>query len=140
MANSQANVLLQTTLVKVGDLDLEKQSKVNVLFDTGSQFTYISSDLKKYLNLPVIRKERILTKVFGTEDTRVKAVDIGPLKITSPIKTIVIEAICMPTICSNVLNQDVKTVSSVYEHLKRIELADSSPETTKCIDVLISVD
>ena len=126
--------------MKVGDLDLEKQSKVNVLFDTGSQLTYISSDLKKYLNLPVIRKERILTKVFGTEDTRVKAVDIGPLKITSPIKTIVIEAICTPTICSNVLNQDVKTVSSVYEHLKRIELADSSPETTKCIDVLISVD
>ena len=40
----------------------------------------------------------------------------------------------------NVLNQDVKTVSSNYEHLKWIELADSSPETTKCIDVLKGVD
>ena len=62
------------------------------------------------MNLPVLRKEQILIKVFGTEDTRVKIVDIVPLKITSPIKTIVIEAICKPTICSNVLNQDVKTV------------------------------
>ena len=77
-----------------------------------------------------------MVKVFGTEDTRVKTVDIVSLKITSPIKIIVIEAISTPTICSNVLNQDVKTVSSNYEHLKRIE----SPETTKCIDVLMGVD
>ena len=110
------------------------------MFDTGSQRTYISNDLKIYLNLPVLRKERILIKIFGTENARVKTVDTLPLKITSPIKTIVIEATCTPTICSNVLNQDVKTVSSNHEHLKRIELTDSYPETTKCIDVLMGVD
>ena len=65
---------------------------------------------------------------------------IFTLEITSPIKTIVIEAICTPTICSNVLSQDVKTVYLNYKHLMRIELADSCPETTKCIDVLIGVD
>ena len=59
LANSQANVLLQTAFVKVGDLQLQKQPKVNVLFDTGGQRTYISNDLKNYLNLPVLRKERI---------------------------------------------------------------------------------
>ena len=63
-----------------------------------------------------------------------------PLKITSLIKTIVTEAICTPAICSNILNEDVKTVPSNYEDLKRMELADSSPETTKCIDVLMGVD
>ena len=57
LANNQANVLLQTAFVKVGDLHLQKQSKVNVLFDTGSQRTYISNDLKNYLNLPVLRKK-----------------------------------------------------------------------------------
>ena len=62
------------------------------------------------------------------------------MKIVNPIKIIAIEAICTPTICSNVLNQDVKTVSSNYEHLKQIELADSSLETTKCIDVLMGVN
>ena len=62
------------------------------------------------------------------------------MKIVNPIKIIAIEAICTPTICSNVLNQDVKTVSSNYKHLKRIELTGSSPGTTKCIDVLIGVD
>ena len=44
---------------------------------------HISNDLKNYLNLPVLRKERILIKVFGSEDTRVKTVDIVPLKITT---------------------------------------------------------
>ena len=81
-----------------------------------------------------------MIKVFETEDTRVKNVDIVLLKITSPMKTIVIEAICTPTIYSNVLNQDVKTVSLNYEHLKRIELADSSPETTEYVDVSMGVD
>ena len=37
LANNQANVLSQTVFVKVRDLDLQNQSKVNVLFDTGSQ-------------------------------------------------------------------------------------------------------
>ena len=71
-----------------------------------------SNDLKNYLNLPVLRKERILIKVFVTEDSRIKDVDTGPLKVTSSIKTNVIEAICTPTICSNILNEDLKTVSS----------------------------
>ena len=67
-----------------------------------------------------------MIKVFGTGDTRVKNVDIIPLKITSPINTILIKAIFMPTIYSNILNQNVKTVFSNYKHLKRLELADFS--------------
>ena len=62
--------------MKVGDLHLQNQSKVNVFFDAGSQRTCISNDLKNYLNLPVLQNERILIKVFRTEDTRVKNVDI----------------------------------------------------------------
>ena len=125
----------KTAFVKVSYLNLQKQSKVNVLLDTCSQRKYLSNDMKNYLNLPVLRKEH-----FGTEDTCVKTVDTVPLKITSPIKTIVTEAICMPAICSNILNEDVKTVPSNYEDLKWMELADSSRETTKCIDVLMGVD
>ena len=43
-------------------------------------------------------------------------------------------------ICSNVLNQDVKTVPNHYEHLKNLQLADFSNESIKCIDVLIGID
>ena len=78
------------------------------MFDTGSQRTYISIDLKNHLNLLVLQREWILIKVFGIENTCVKNVDFVPLKITSRINTIVTEAIFTPTICSNVLNEDVK--------------------------------
>ena len=37
-------------------------------------------------------------------------------------------------------NQDLKTVSNHYEHLKNLQLADFSNESNKCIDVLIGVD
>ena len=63
--------------------------------DTGSQHTYISNDLKNYLILPVLPKEQILIKVSGSEDTCIKIVDILPLKITSPIKTIIIEGVLL---------------------------------------------
>ena len=60
LANNQADALLQTAFVKVGDLYLRKIYKVNVLLDTVSQRTYISNDLKNHLNLPVLQKEQIL--------------------------------------------------------------------------------
>ena len=72
LANNQTNVLLQTALVTVTDLHKQKQTKINALFDTGSQRTYVSEELRNYLKLPVLRKERIIIKVFRTEDTCLK--------------------------------------------------------------------
>ena len=60
LANNQADALLQTAFMKVGDLYLRKISKLNVLLDTVSQRTYIRNDLKNYLNLPVLQNEQIL--------------------------------------------------------------------------------
>ena len=112
LANNQTSALLQMALVTVTDLHKQKQTKINALFDTGGQRTYVSEELRNYLKLPVLRKEKIITKVFGTENTCVKTVDIVPLKLLSSCKEIMVEALCTPTICSNVLNQDVKTVSN----------------------------
>ena len=140
MANNQTNVLLQTALVTVTDLHKQKQTKINALFDTGSQRTYVSEELRNYLKLPVLRKEKIIIKVFVTEDTCLKTVDVVPLKLLSSSKEIAVGALYTPTICSNVLNQDVKTVSNHYERLKNLQLADFSNESNKCIDVLIGVD
>ena len=46
---NQTNVLLQTVLVTVTDLLKQKQTKINALFDTGSQRTYVSEELRKRL-------------------------------------------------------------------------------------------
>ena len=103
LANNQTNVPLQTVLVTVTDLHKQKQTKINALFDIGSQRTFVNEELRNYLKLPVLRKEKIIIKAFGTEDTCLKTDDVVPLKVLSSSKEIVVEVLCIPTICSNVL-------------------------------------
>ena len=47
--NSQNNILLQTAFAEVFDLTQQTKTNVNILFDSGSQRTYISSELRKRL-------------------------------------------------------------------------------------------
>ena len=55
-------------------------------------------------------------------------------------KTITIEAICTPDICDPLTNQNVKAVSTNYNHLKNLKLADSSNTDTKSVNILIGLD
>ena len=79
-------------------------------------------------------------KAFGIKDLCIETVDIVPLKLLSPSKTIVIEAISTSFICSEILNQNVSSASLQYEHFKNLHLADYSHENSKHIDILIGID
>ena len=72
LANNQTNVLLQTSLVAVTDLHKQKQTKIKALFDIGSQRTYVSEELRNYLKLPVLHKEKIIIKVFEPKTLALK--------------------------------------------------------------------
>ena len=117
LTKNQTNVLLQTALVTLTYLHKQKQTKINSLFDTVTQRTYVSEELRDYLKIPVLRKEKFIIKFFGTEDTSLKPVDVVPLKFLSCSKEIVVETLCTPTICftkifdTNQINQylDIKT-------------------------------
>ena len=69
---------------------------------------YVSEEIGNYLKSPVLRN--IIIKVFGTGDTCLKTLDVVLLKLLSGSKEIVLDVLYTPTIWSNVLNQDVKTV------------------------------
>ena len=45
LAKNRTNVLLQAALVTTTYLHKQKQTKINALFDTGSQTTYVSEEL-----------------------------------------------------------------------------------------------
>ena len=51
-----------------------------------------------------------------------------------------IEAICTPSICSDILSQNVLSIASQYEHLQNLTLADSSPDGDKRNNILVGVD
>ena len=76
----------QTSHTKVSNLSTQKEAKVCVLFDTGSQSSYISNELRNYLKLSVLRKERIFIKTFSKVEPTIKIVDIVQLKLLSPDK------------------------------------------------------
>ena len=108
---------MQTAYVEVTDLELKNKHFVNALFDSGSQRTYISSDLRNKLGLKTLRKERIFIKKFGNKNSSALSVDVIPLKLISDQKIVTIEAICTSVICADLLNQNIQHISTRYPHL-----------------------
>ena len=53
-ANFNKNILLQTAYAKLSSFNSNKTNDVRIIFDTGTQKTYVTNDVKKYLNLPTL--------------------------------------------------------------------------------------
>ena len=60
-----------------------------MLFDTVSQRFYINDELRIYLRLPVLCKERIFIKTFGKVEPTIKPAIIR-LKALSPSKSVML--------------------------------------------------
>ena len=117
-ANFNKNILLQTAYAKLSSFNSNKTNDVRIIFNTGSQKTYVTNDVKKYLNLPTLWTERIFVNTFGNYDSKPRTVDIVPLKFIVDGKTIFIEALCAPCICSDIFGQIVRNASRNYAYLK----------------------
>ena len=120
LANNSGGILLQTAYINVSNLSTQKEAKVCALLDTGSPRSYISTELRNYLKLSLLSTERIFIKTFGKVEPTIKTVDIVQLKVVSPSKSVVIEVICTPFICSDILCQKVHSVAWQYEHLQNL--------------------
>ena len=134
------NILLQTAYAKLSSFNSNKTNDVRIIFDTGSQKTYVTNDVKKYLNLPTLRTGQIFVKTFGNYHSEPRTVDAVPLKFIVDGKKVVIEAMCAPYICSDIFGQNVRHASSNYAHLKNIKLADPFDADCKKIDISIGLD
>ena len=58
-------VLLQTAKTCVSNLNETKKSTLCMLFDSGSQRTFLNENVKELLNLKSIRKEKLLINTFS---------------------------------------------------------------------------
>ena len=65
------NILLQTAKGKVSSVGINKYCDVRILFDSGSQRSYLTDDLRKRLNLRTIRSEN-LGSSHKSEDPQVR--------------------------------------------------------------------
>lgn len=72
---SRRSVLLQTTTTEVVHPDNNSHPlSVCLVFDSCSQRSYTTKDLKDKLKLPVIGRESLLIKTFGESDARLPCV------------------------------------------------------------------
>ena len=62
------SILLQTAYAKLSSFNSNNTNVARITFDTGSQKTYVTNDVKKYLNLPTLRTERIFVNEFGNQE------------------------------------------------------------------------
>ena len=132
-----SGVALQTALARVGG---RKESRVRVLFDSGSQKTFISAKVVDKLDLKPLREESLGIKTFGQSEPEIKKRAVyefllEPLKNNG--KSVNVEAFLVDDICT-ISNIDVEQVKRNYEHLHDIYFSDvSRSEDLLEIDILV---
>ena len=89
------------------------------------------------LELPTIKREDIMIKTFGADETDIKTCDIVSLGLKSKHSEFYIEikALEVPTICSPIQGQAVRWAKNQYNYLKGFNLADYPQETKTELEV-----
>ena len=144
VGNRSKEVLLQTGKAQVTNVQNHTQSAfVRLLFDGGSQRSYVTQTLKEKLHLPVIRNEKLVVSTFGATECYPKNLDVVQLRVKSFSlyqKDVFIEALVIPTICSTLQNQQPKAVKFQYGHLQNLFISDFDDCNEKEVQILIGAD
>ena len=138
--------LLQTAICVISNpLYPERETKVRVLLDQGSQRSYITSQLKEKLNLPVLGKENMIIKTFGagSNEDSITVCDVAGMKIKNPKSgfSIDLNLLTVPLICSPLQGQAVKWAKENYPHLENLDLAEEYTDKSELeVSVLLGAD
>ena len=130
-------VALQTALARV---EGKEKSRVRVLYDSGSQKTFISAKVVNKLDLKPLREEMLAIKKFGESEPEIKKrevykVTLAPLKGNG--EGVKVEAFVVDEI-STIHNIHVETIKKDYAHLCNVYFSDvCRSEDILEIDVLI---
>ena len=64
-ANCRDDILLQTAQIFIHIGDSKEKVRARLLFDSWSQLSFVSEEIAKRLNMPIVGKESLNIKVFG---------------------------------------------------------------------------
>lgn len=141
---SRNSVLLQTAQAYIGKEEPTSGVRVRVIFDSGSQKSFIKASVRDQLKLPTITKETLVINTFGNGKTDNEKIcdrvqlTVGDVGGNSSTK---MEAYVVPEICAPINSQEINRAIHYYPHLKEIKLADSNHGNGEMeIDLLIGAD
>ena len=125
--------MLQTGRAQVVNTEIDRISKsARLMFDGGSQRSYVTESLRENLRLRTVRTERLIIKTFESNMNDIEGNGF-----------IHLELLLVPFICSPISGQCPKFVKSQYVHLRDLYLSDfvdCKGNNEMCIDVLMGAD
>jgi hypothetical protein len=134
---SKGTVLLQTA--RAIATSNGKSAPVRMLFDAGSQRSYVSNTVLQRLDVKPVKREVLYVNTLG--ENRYKRQNCGVYKLSIENNRtrdgVEIQAVNFPVICSPLRS----IVTTNYAHLDGLDLADfNHEESDDSIDVLVGAD
>ena len=139
---SDKAILLQTALAEVSNpLQPSRALKIRIVLDSGSQRSYLTQRVKEALELPVIGKQHLSIAAFGTKRREPRQCEVVHLVVRTKMgRNHELDLFIVPHICDPLTVQPVSTCTKIYGHLSQIDLADTSNEELREVDMLIGSD
>ena len=81
--DSMGSILLQSVRANITSIGGDKNVRTQILFDSGSPRKYITSNVRKHLNLKTLRTKKVIIKTFGSYEPRMKILDVVQFKVES---------------------------------------------------------
>ena len=137
--SSEGKVALQTALAVVNG---KKESRVRVLFDTGSHKSFITSEAVGKLGLKPVRREELGIKVFGSKEAVNEMRDVVKFSLSAlnDVSGVTIEAFVVKDI-SSIPNVHVERVKRDFLHLNNVWFADVCRDNEMLeVDCLVGSD
>jgi hypothetical protein len=126
---------LQTAKATLENSDGSRSASVAILFDNGSQRSYVTDNLRLKLGLKPLSNETLHLNTFGDNKYRTQKCQVFNINFkTSHDEICPVSALNFPAICTPL---ETKFDISDYPHFQGLDLADWSSEAQQNIDVLI---
>ena len=107
--HAQSNVsfvIPQTAVIIVKNPKDSKELKIKVLFDNGSQRSYISNRVANFLNLPSESAENICISTFGNNQPSNQKANVVTVQLKSKVEeSIDLQVLSVPFICMPLKSQ-----------------------------------
>ena len=115
--DSNSSVLLQTAvgLVK-GFNHSDPEISIRIIFDSGSQRSYISKSSRKKLGLPALKYGKLLIKTFGQENEQLRTSEVVELFVRGLDRNheVPVTAYTIPLICTFLQDQGIEVAQQMY--------------------------
>ena len=141
--NSDRAVLLQTAQAQVLNPDSPAHSRmVRIVFDSGSQRSYITQQVARELSLTPKGKQQLTVMTFSSNKAQSHECKLVELNVVLKNRqTRQLSLFAVPLICEPLSSQPVNLCQDIFDHIMDLDLADPVDGRSQSeVDILIGSD